>query len=243
MARDIILIEERRQKVLELVKQGKTQTEIAKELSTATSTITNDVKVLRKSGKLPDKYKEKNERRQKVLELLKQGKTRDEIAKELNVSTLTASTDVKNLVEKGIIDKRYVTRKPNNSGSTNINDLIDEFYGQKRTLMLFEQYISDCKEKFKNGISIQQELETIKKVAFLTGKYDDISFYARVSLNYGNFADVKQMINGQINNEELTKEQREKFLELKQTVESAHKRYIAIKILKNDSKTRNRKNT
>ena len=67
MARNTSLTEERRQKVLELVKQGKTQTEIAKELGTATSTIASDVKVLRTSGKLPDKYKEKMKEDKKCL--------------------------------------------------------------------------------------------------------------------------------------------------------------------------------
>ncbi len=227
-------MEKRRQKVLELAKQGKNQIQIAKELNVVSSTISNDEKALRKAGMLPGRYEEKNQRRQQVVELLKQGKTREEIAAELNVSITTVTTDVTNLVEKGMIDKRYVTRKPNNINK-DINDLINEYYGQKRTLILFSQYIEDCKEKFKNGISLKKELETIKKVVLLTEKYEDIAFYARVSVRYRNFASIKQIINSQINNEELTKPQREKFLELKKAVDLTHKKYIAIDILKNNT--------
>ena len=119
-------ITKRRNRVEELVKQGENAEEIAEELGVEKSVIIQDMKCLMKEGRIPKSYKrefrkdrierqrqKRNiiERREKVAELYKEGKTANEIAEEIGVPTSTIQNDIKLLLKEHIIEKREPKRR------------------------------------------------------------------------------------------------------------------------------------
>ena len=119
-------ITKRRNRVEELVKQGENAEEIAEELGVEKSVIIQDMKCLMKEGRIPKSYKrefrkdrierqrqKRNiiERREKVAELYKEGKTANEIAEEIGVPTSTIQNDIKLLLNEHIIEKREPKRR------------------------------------------------------------------------------------------------------------------------------------
>ena len=172
-------VEERRKKVLQLNEQGKRQVEIAKILGVSQSIISEDIKILKQQGNTIIKVKtikktskEVEERRKKILQLNKQGKSQKEIAKILKVSQSLICDDIRELKLQGynIIDYRKNKTKllekklKNNTYSKlNIDKLCRKFYGQPKILQKFNEYISYCKEEFKQGTLPKEELDRIKK--------------------------------------------------------------------------------
>ncbi len=92
----------RKEQIKLLYEAGKTQMEIAKELHVSQPTVSNNIKELKKEGKipkLPEKKIKQQEIREKTKERVKElyieGKTYTEIANELGVSTATINREIK----------------------------------------------------------------------------------------------------------------------------------------------------
>ena len=100
--------EERRKEIKKLIKDGKTQKEMAQQLQCSEMAISNEVKYLEEHGEVSDLIQE---RRKIVKELYKKGKTQKEIAQELKVSVSTISNDITYWKENEEIVGRQQRRK------------------------------------------------------------------------------------------------------------------------------------
>lgn len=175
------------------------------------------------------KKKEIEDRRKKIYELLKKGKRNSVIAKKLNISEDTLRRDLK-AIKEGKLKKEV--------DLVNIDNIdIDELYGlasiPSYTLKKMQNYISSCKIQFKQNTLKKQEMERIKKIIMLTREYDDIVFYIRACIGFKMFKEAKYQVNRHINDEDLTKEQKEKMKKLKNEVQLTEQKYIALRALKN----------
>ena len=141
-------------------------------------------------------------RREKILKLKKEGKTTEQIAQELRISSSTVYSDLnamKNPTKKRVTNKEKSTKK-NATNKFDINDIdVRELYGEtsipKVKLKKLEQYITNCKKKFKKGSLEKQEMKKIQEIIMLRGKYDDIIFYIGICIKFKMFAEAKFQIN------------------------------------------------
>lgn len=90
----------------------------------------------------------------------------------------------------------------------------------------------DCEDKFKQRILKKEEIPTIKNVVELTEKYQDIIFYIKVCIRFGEFGEAMKFVNSQIHNEAFTREEQDKLEALKNQIQQTKKKYIARGILR-----------
>ena len=88
--------------ILEGLANGKTQTQIAKELGVTKATISYKIKKMKKQNiEIPNTLTEKNEEiDKKIFEELKNGKTQTQIAKEMDIQRVKIAYRVKKMKEK-----------------------------------------------------------------------------------------------------------------------------------------------
>lgn len=120
------IITKRRNRIEELVKQGKNIKEIEGELGVEEPVIAQDIFCLIRERRIPESYKKEFsedrrerrkdksqiiERREQVAKLYKEGKNVQEIAEELGITISTVQSDIKLLLKQHIIEKREFERK------------------------------------------------------------------------------------------------------------------------------------
>ena len=120
------IITKRRNRIEELVKQGKNIKEIEGELGVEETVIAQDIFCLIREGRIPESYKKEFsedrrerrkdksqiiERREQVAKLYKEGKNVQEIAEELGITISTVRSDIRLLLIEHIIEKREFERK------------------------------------------------------------------------------------------------------------------------------------
>ena len=106
-------VTKRREQVRQLVSKGKSNQEIAEELGISKERVENDIFILRKKGKISKerrnygikKDSEVTKRREQVMELANEGKSNQEIAKELGIKKWMIEKDIVNLRKEGKISK------------------------------------------------------------------------------------------------------------------------------------------
>ncbi len=214
--------EERRKEIKKLIKDGKTQKEMAQQLKCSEMAISNEVKYLEEHGEVSDLIQE---RRKIVKELYKKGKTQKEIAQELKVSVSTISNDI-----------TYWKQQERMVSETQIMKLCEEFDGQEESLISFRIYITECKNRFRQGKLQKEEISTIERITERTKSYGDIIFCLKIELRYRQFKRAMQFANYQMNNETLTEEQKDNIRKLKQQIQKANDTYIATRELKKGGK-------
>ena len=103
-------INARREKVARLYKEGKKPKRISEELGVPIQIVEYDLKYLKKKGVLEMTSKkvaqEIARRRKEVARLYNEGKNAKEISEELGMSYYTISRDIKELIKKGMLEKR-----------------------------------------------------------------------------------------------------------------------------------------
>ena len=168
-------IRERRKQVAKLYNKGKRTEEIAKKVQVSVSTVLSDIKQLLNDGIIEKRNRiEKNprikERRKQVARLYREGKTQKEIAEELQVSVSTVLSDIKQLLNDGIIEKRNRTEE--NSRIKERRKQVARLYneGKRKKEIAQELQVSidtvnvDIQELIKNGIVQELKKGNAKKV-------------------------------------------------------------------------------
>ena len=159
------IVTKRRNRIEELVKQGKNVKEIAEELGAEKSLIVQEMKYLMREGRMPRSYKKEFskdrrerrksnpkiiERREKVAKLYKEGKTVDEIAEELGITIPTVQNDIRVLLKENVIVKRENNRKntkPKSKEERTGNEEKEETVKQRR-----ENIRTKSEQKYYNSI-------------------------------------------------------------------------------------------
>ena len=122
--------EENKEKILELYNQGLEIKEIAKRLNVTAVTINTYIKELIEEGRIQEgkdlKQRKKEEKKEEVLRLYKQGIETKEIAKKLNLADLTIHRYIRELEEEGRVKRRKTLRK--NSKKEGNKEKILELY-------------------------------------------------------------------------------------------------------------------
>ena len=215
--------EERRAKILQLKLEGKTHQQIAEILGISTTTIYKDIKKLKSQNVTVGSIKQ--ERRAKVLELNAKGKTNREIGAILGISMTTVYNDIAKLKSEGRTIKSNKIKNMNTKKRAELDML---YY----------------KQRFKQGTLQKEEIKKIKEIAlYATNNHDDILFYIRVCIRFGMFQEAKYQINNEINNDNLTKEQKERVKEIKNQIQLMEQRRVALRILLNGHRMFKSKNS
>ena len=159
------IVTKRRNRIEELVKQGKNVKEIAEELGVEKSLIVQEMKYLMREGRIPRSYKKEFskdrrerrksnpkiiERREKVAKLYKEGKTVDEIAEELGIAIFIVQNDIKVLLKENVIEKREnnrKNRKPKSKEERTGNEEKEQTVKQRR-----ENIRTKSEQKYYNSI-------------------------------------------------------------------------------------------
>ena len=246
---------ERKEKVLELYNQGTEVKEIAMRLDVSVVTIKTYIKELKEEGRVEERKSVRKsikiERKEKVLELYNQGIEVKEIAMRLKVSPATVYKYIEELKKEKRIQKRSSDKKRNNNKkrakksrklkkektlekeSIDIQKRVNKDTFKEKDYQSFSDYILHCKERLAEGQLKREELETIKKVANITYKYDDIVFYIKSCIHFGQILEAKKAVNGARSSGEFLPEQKEKLNELYRKIIEAGKKKAAIIMLKN----------
>ena len=109
-------VTKRREQVMELANEGKSNQEIAEELGVNKGVIVTDITILRKERKIPKNQERKKapeviKRREQVMELVNEGKNNQEIAEELGIKKETVARDIYILREEGKISKERQSKE------------------------------------------------------------------------------------------------------------------------------------
>ena len=246
---------ERKEKVLELYNQGTEVKEIAMRLDVSVVTIKTYIKELKEEGRVEERKSVRKsikiERKEKVLEIYNQGIEVKEIAMRLKVSPATVYKYIEELKKEKRIQKRSSDKKRNNNKksakksrnlkkektlekeSIDIQKRVNKDTFKEKDYQSFSDYILHCKEMLAEGQLKREELETIKKVANITYKYDDIVFYIKSCIHFGQLLEAKKAVNGARSSGEFLPEQKEKLNELYRKIIEAGKKKAAIIMLKN----------
>ena len=107
----------------------------------------------------------------------------------------------------------------------------DDF--KEKDYQKFSEYISHCKERLNERQLKREELLTIKKVVDITYKYNDIIFYIKSCIHFGQTLEAKKAVNEARKSGEFSPEQREKLNELYRKIIEVQKKKAAIIMLKN----------
>ena len=95
--------DEKDNKILEMLEEGLTQTEIGKQLGISHTAISNRIRKMRKRGvEIPERKKENDEKDNKILGMLEKGLTQTEIGKQLGVTGPTISDRIKKMRKRGV---------------------------------------------------------------------------------------------------------------------------------------------
>ena len=234
---------ENKEKTIELYNEGIDIEEIAKRLNVAVVTINKYIRELKEEGKIQKgKSIKKEENKEKTLELYNEGIDIEEIAKRLNVSDATIYNYIRELKKEGKIQKRErkSIKKKNTEKeidiekeSIDIQKRVNRDTFRKKDYQKFSEYISHCKERLNERKLKREELVTIKKVVDITYKYNDIIFYIKSCVHFGQTLEAKKAVNGAKASGEFSPEQREKLNELYRKIIEVEKKKAAIVMLKN----------
>lgn len=92
-----------------------------------------------------------------------------------------------------------------------------------------EERKDNCQERLSTGKLKKEDLITIKKVAYMTYKYDYIAFYIKACIHLGQITEAKKVVNSLKFSKDFSAEQKEKLNELsKKIVEISKKRTVVI---------------
>ena len=205
-------IEERREKVKDLVEKGKNNQEIAQELDVKIGRVKSDISYLKKVGKLSIERR-KNvrggslkviKRREKIKELIKLGMTSKEMAEKLETTKATVTRDISYLKKAGEISKKR--RK-----IVNFNNL--KTYKRRAK-------VKELVEKEKSNQEIAQLLEVkmsivVSDITYLK-KVGKISKKRRKTVNSRNIevtkrrVEVKRLVEEGKSNQEIAEQLEEK---------------------------------
>ncbi len=178
-------IQKRKEIIKEKYLEGKSVTEIVKELNISKATVSKDIKKLKEEGEIPKDLnnRQRSSKTQKRKEIIKEkyleGKSVTEIVKELNISKVTVSKYIKKLKEEGEIPED-LNNKPKSSKTQKRKkirkEIIKEKYleGKSVTEIVEELNISKATvyrhiNQLKESGKIQERKERIKE-KYLEGK-------------------------------------------------------------------------
>ena len=236
---------ENKEKTIELYNEGIDIKEIAKRLNTSHVTINKYIRELKEEGKIQKRKRKsinKGENKKKTLELYNEGIDIEEIAKRLNVSDATIYNYMRELKEERKIQKRErkSVKKKNNEKeidiekeSIDIQKRVNKDDFKEKDYKKFSEYISHCKERLNERQLKREELVTIKKIVDITYKYNDIIFYIKSCIHFGQTLEAKKAVNEARTSGEFLPEQREKLNELYRKIIEVQKKKAAIIMLKN----------
>ena len=188
------------------------------------------------------KRTKKEENKKKTLDLYKQGLKIKDIAERLDITVVTINRYIRELKKEGKIQKRERKSIKKQNTEKEIDIEKESIYIQKRVnrdtfrkkdYQKFSEYISHCKERLNERKLKREELVTIKKVVDITYKYNDIIFYIKSCVHFGQTLEAKKAVNGAKASGEFSPEQREKLNELYRKIIEVEKKKAAIVMLKN----------
>lgn len=207
-------IEKRREKVIVLWEKGKGKKEIASELGETVSKINNDVRYLLRIGKIKPCKKELprlTKRREKVASLYNDGRTIEEIAKELGVLDVTIKSDINYLKVKGVI-KIDSEREPKILKGKKQND-VD---GEKS-------------HKPKGNLRVAQRKYYTMMIAYI------MDFYKKGDIDSA--IQYLETLAGEANFDEDTKEKLQEIMDMLQRKKGDSEEHFVINTTKKDDKT------
>ena len=231
--------EKNKEKILELHNIGLGVKEIENRLNLSDTTVYKYIKELKDEGKI--KVINREERKEKALELYNQGIEIKEIAKRLDVTVVTINTYIRELEKEGKIKKRErkSIKKKNTEKeidiekeSIDIQKRVNKDDFKEKDYQKFSEYILHCKERLDKRKLKRDELVAIKKVVDITYKYNDIIFYIKACIHFGQALEAKKAVNGARASGEFSPEQREKLNELYRKIIEVEKKKAAIIMLK-----------
>ena len=174
-------IQKRREIIKEKYLEGKSVTEIVKELNISKVTVSKYIKKLKEEGEIPEDLnnKPKSSKTQKRKEIIKEkyleGELVTKIAKELNMNQPTVSRYIKKLKEEGEIPKDF-NKQARSRKIQERNEIIKEKYleGKSTTKIAKELNISQstvCQHinQLKESGEIKERKEIVKE-KYLEGK-------------------------------------------------------------------------
>ena len=80
------------------------------------------------------------------------------------------------------------------------------------------EYFLNCQERLSTGKLKKEDLITIKKVAYMTYKYDYIAFYIKACIHLGQITEAKKVVNSLKFSKDFSAEQKEKLNELSKKI-------------------------
>ena len=226
-----------KEKVLELYNFGLQGIEIAERMNLSSASISVYIRKLKEEGKIQKRRKlqkrrknpQKEENKEKTLELYNLGMQGKEIAESLGLSAATVGRYIKELKEEGKIQKNVISQK---NISMSVQKIVNKEKFTKNDYKKFSEYISNCKERLSNGNLKKEDLIIIKKVADMTYKYDYIVFYIKACIHLGQTTEAKKVVNSVRFSEDFSVEQKEKLNELSKKIVEVGKKRRAIIMLK-----------
>ena len=236
----------RREKVKKLYNEGKSGYEIADILFFSRTTISKDINYLIDQGEMTRKEKaigrdmeaRRAKRREYVAILYNEGKTREEIAEQTHFSIATIKKDIDFLISENIIQQRETIKVEKKQetikrpiSAEKAKELCVKFYGQVKVLNKLNEYVSDCRQKYAKNKLKKEEVEVLREVVLATNNYKDVVFYINLCIDSGDFGEAIKFINGQVNNENFTVEQKNRIKSMQQRLKQTIKTHKAKKIL------------
>lgn len=229
-------MEERKQIVEKLCKEGKKTKEIAQIVGVSVPTISRTIKILvnegkvkalKKAGREKGKLKKLEPRRQKVREYCNQGKSTREIAQIFHISVATVNRDINLLIDRGEIKQPRWYKK-----EKGLLKSIENFKGQEESIKNFETYINNCKNRLENNILEKEEMPLIKEVVMLMDDYKATMFYLKLCIYFNQYNEAERFARCQADNEKFTEKERQKIEKIMQEVIKIKKKKVAVIILK-----------
>ena len=223
--------EARQGEIERLTKAGKTEKQIAEQLEVSIVTVKRDKKELINQKKLTGnetiieatiRKRKRIKKLEKILEKEDDEKTREQIGKELGVSSATVSKDKVRLREQK--EQEFA------EWSKEIIKRYEKFYGQSASIKRFEQYLTLCKERYEQTLIEEEHLLPIKYAAIATETYSNIAFYIKLCIRFNQFEEAMKFAKSYVNCENFSQEEKGK---IKKSIVECEKFCQAIRIINN----------
>lgn len=222
--------EARQGEIERLTKAGKTEKQIAEQLEVSIVTVKRDKKELINQKKLTGNEKtiieatirkrKRIKKLEKILEKEDDEKTREQIGKELGVSSATVSKDKVRLREQK--EQEFA------EWSKEIIKRYEKFYGQSASIKRFEQYLTLCKERYEQTLIEEEHLLPIKYAAIATETYSNIAFYIKLCIRFNQFEEAMKFAKSYVNCESFSQEEKGK---IKKSIVECEKFCQAIRMI------------
>ncbi len=202
------------------------QKQIAEKLRISEPMVSRYIKELKRESRIRDKKEAKKE---KIKKLIKTGErlTQRQIEEKIGISQMLVSTYLKEIRNE---EKQKKENKKYNIAH------IEERYGSmeltERDMKEFNGYISNCKERLKQGTLEKSELNLIKNLITLTDKYTDIIFYIRACVSFNQLDEAIKFANYNKGNENLAQEQKAKLADLSKKLLNLKRKSNALNYLR-----------